>query len=126
MEPVRTKRILILDDDLLAAQLLAAMIKSLGDTEICERGSDALARLRLAHFDAVISDYDMPEMNGIDFYHEAIAIDPALGRRFLFFTGADDNRFIQMVENHGVMFLRKPSSMGKLQCVVTRLLGNGP
>jgi DNA-binding NtrC family response regulator len=61
------KRILVVDDDHHARFLLEALLDHAGYTVVpaCD-GRAALIELHKRHFDAVITDYRMPVLNGIE------------------------------------------------------------
>ena len=51
--------------------------------ETFERPADALARAAGTMFDLVISDYRMPEINGVDFLGRMVALQPRVARLIL-------------------------------------------
>ena len=61
------KRVLVVDDDHHARFLLEALLNHAGYTVVpaCD-GRAALTELHHRHFDAVITDYRMPFLNGIE------------------------------------------------------------
>jgi DNA-binding NtrC family response regulator len=61
------KRVLVVDDDHHARFLLEALLDHAGYTVVpaCD-GRAALTELHKRHFDAVITDYRMPFLNGIE------------------------------------------------------------
>jgi CheY-like chemotaxis protein len=64
-------RILIVDDEQGFARLLAHALRKLGHEPVLAlHPSDALELLRTEPFDAVITDIDMPEMNGVELARE--------------------------------------------------------
>ena len=61
--------ILIVDDDRRMAKTLVDIIKIKGfETESAHSGSEAMDKVKEGHFDCVITDIKMPEMNGVDLY----------------------------------------------------------
>jgi signal transduction histidine kinase/CheY-like chemotaxis protein/HAMP domain-containing protein len=68
------RRVLIVDDEPALAALIAQQLRPLGmDTVQVHSGTDALARLRHEHFDAMTLDVFMPGMNGFDVLREVRA-----------------------------------------------------
>jgi putative two-component system response regulator len=60
-------RALIVDDDELSLELLDDVLNELGyEVERAVNGKDALAKLRETHIHLVITDWEMPEMNGLE------------------------------------------------------------
>lgn len=61
------KRFLIVDDSASMRQLVSSTIKDAGyDVVVAENGKDALGRLAGEKVDMVITDLNMPEMDGIE------------------------------------------------------------
>jgi two-component system chemotaxis response regulator CheY len=61
-------RFLVVDDFSTMRRIVRNLLKELGFTNVqeAEDGVDALAKLRAAEFDFVVSDWNMPNMTGID------------------------------------------------------------
>jgi PAS domain S-box-containing protein len=81
-------RVLHVDDDREFASLTAAYLEEEHEGFEVESEPDAaraLTRLRDEPFDCVVSDYEMPQMSGLEFLREARRIDPDLP--IVFFTG---------------------------------------
>ena len=66
-----SKTFLIVDDSASMRQLVAFTIKDAGyDVLLAENGRDALEKMSHAKVDMVITDLNMPEMDGITFIRE--------------------------------------------------------
>jgi two-component system chemotaxis response regulator CheY len=66
-ESTMAKRFLIVDDSASMRQLVSSTIKDAGyDVVVAENGKDALGRLAGEKVDMVITDLNMPEMDGIE------------------------------------------------------------
>ena len=72
-------KILVVDDFSTMRRIVRNLLKELGFSNVfeAEDGVDALKKLRLEPFDFVVSDWNMPNMTGIDLLRE-IRKDPAL------------------------------------------------
>jgi CheY-like chemotaxis protein len=85
---MKSPRILILDDDSAVGELLGEMISMLGYRPTsCEDASLALGIIERQPFDAIISDFRMPGLDGREFYRQLQTRNPALARRIIFLTG---------------------------------------
>jgi len=61
------KKILVVDDSSMLRQLISAAVREAGfDVVPAENGKDALAKLQGGKVDMVITDLNMPEMDGIE------------------------------------------------------------
>jgi two-component system, chemotaxis family, chemotaxis protein CheY len=62
-------RFLIIDDSVTMRRIIANILARLGHPEVlhASNGREALDRLAAEHVDVVITDWYMPEMNGLDF-----------------------------------------------------------
>ncbi len=61
------KRVLVVDDSITVRQLERALLANRGyDVEIATDGMDAWNSIRLETYDLIVTDVDMPRMNGID------------------------------------------------------------
>jgi CheY-like chemotaxis protein len=81
-------RVLHVDDDREFTSLTAAYLEEEHEEFTVEGEPDAtraLTRLHEEAFDCVVSDYEMPQMSGLEFLREAREIDPDLP--IIFFTG---------------------------------------
>lgn len=64
---VQVKSILVVEDSITSRTLLKNLLEGAGyRVETAVDGMDALAKLGVGHFDAVVSDVDMPRLNGFD------------------------------------------------------------
>jgi CheY-like chemotaxis protein len=62
-----TKKVLVVDDDELVLIAIQELLTPLGfSVTICSSGADALQRAASDHFDLIILDVIMPEMDGFE------------------------------------------------------------
>lgn len=61
----RGKRILVAEDDDAARDMLSALLVQAGyNVRATKNGQEALAEMQRTHFDVVVTDCDMPHLNG--------------------------------------------------------------
>ncbi len=75
---VQSKRVLVVDDSLTVRELERKLLLSRGyHVEVAVDGMDGWNALRAGHFDLLITDIDMPRMDGIELVHQ-VRQDPRL------------------------------------------------
>ena len=84
----RALRILVVDDEVEIADLLRVLLEDAGhEVATAESGLVALELLEMAHFDAIVSDLRMPDMDGAELWRQVGNRHPVLAERMLFVTG---------------------------------------
>lgn len=121
LRPLWTKRILVVEDDLAIANLIRSLLRAEAEVVVAEDGAKGITHIRDGHFDVVISDVEMPNLNGIELYEQALAVDPGLGKRFVFFTGTGNPDYRRFIENTECVLLSKPSPLSLLRKLVNEV-----
>lgn len=116
------KRILIVDDEDAILTVLKASLKKLGgDYHIvtAKNGLTALEQLQRESFDLVLTDYNMPDMNGLDLARALHAISPQTHIVLMTAYGSDNLR--SMVGQDGLSgYIDKPFTLAEIQQIVKR------
>ena len=115
IEP-RGCRVLVVDDDPNIIHLVGRMIKRIGYAPTLSMGPmDALSQLRQADFDILLTDYDMPEMNGYDLAKKVKA--KLIYIKVVIMTGHCPETISDIIENNSIVdaFLLKPFSLNDLK-----------
>jgi two-component system sensor histidine kinase and response regulator WspE len=77
---VKHKRVLVVDDSLTVRELERKLLGNRGyDVEVAVDGMDGWDAVRTGHFDLVVTDIDMPRMDGIELV-SLITKDPILNK----------------------------------------------
>ena len=64
--PITLKRILVVDDQFINRTILERQLVPCGlSVTLCRSGAEALATVKTASFDAILTDHEMPEMDGL-------------------------------------------------------------
>jgi two-component system alkaline phosphatase synthesis response regulator PhoP len=118
------KSILLVDDD---QQLASALQWILADenflVDTAFDGEDALLKVKINAYDAVVCDLMMPRLRGDEFYFKAMEMRPHLSDRFVFITGfAADPQINRFLTGNGVKYLVKPFPVAGLITCVKELL----
>ena len=109
------KRVLIVEDNLSVARMLEALAMDQVEVIIARDGQEGISNIRQRHFDLIISEIDLPKMDGIEMYKQALEMDPNIGSRFIFFTGTENPEYLNFVRASKILMLPKPSPV-KLIC----------
>lgn len=93
--PTTVKKILLVEDNLLFRKVIEhALLKAGYNCVLCESATEALNMLLVETPDLILSDYDMPEMNGFDF-RQAVLLNPNISDiPFVFLTSFTDNKLV--------------------------------
>lgn len=117
--------ILVIDDEELTQELLRHMLRELdlGEIDIHASCSKALQRFKKdpEYFAMIISDWEVPGMNGLEFLKEIRSQNQELP--FLMVTGNASKDYVVRAAQAGVTdFLAKPFTAGSLLKKVQKLL----
>ncbi|MHB8206924.1 MAG: response regulator [Mucilaginibacter sp.] len=89
---MQVNTILLVDDNQLFLKMLSQAFKKTGiECVTAESGKDALEILNLTFPDAILSDYEMPDMNGMEFRQQLMTNDTLKDIPFIFLTSIIDN-----------------------------------
>lgn len=103
-------RILVVEDDPIAGEILAELLRSQGhEVSIAGDGEEALEMMRVNPFPIVISDWDMPRVNGEELCRTIRANEWGMYVYFILLTGHDDKQSnIRGYESGADDFVSKP------------------
>lgn len=118
------KAVLVVDDD---KQLASALQWILADenylVDVAFDGEEALLKVKVHEYDAVICDVMMPRLRGDEFYLQAKKLRPDLADRFIFITGFAANSDIrEFLGARRLKHLVKPFPIKELTACVKKLL----
>lgn len=122
LSTVWEEKILIVDDEKTVADALEAIVEDEGLVESASNGRDALEMIGKKYYAVIVTDIDMPVMNGLDFYREAVRRFPSIKERFLFFSGGVDNELLDFFAKNGLKYLCKPASLNEIKNAVIDVL----
>jgi two-component system chemotaxis response regulator CheY len=122
-------RLLIVDDSKLMRDMVAACLRPLGAVtfEFAGTGLEAIERLSLAAFDAVILDLNMPDVGGIEVVEFVRSQDKLRTLPILIVTTrGDDASKARVLEAGASGFLPKPFAPEQILAEVRSLLAARP
>ncbi len=115
-----TKKILILDDEENLAESLYLYLVSKGyEGSYCASGAQAAELLKTNHYDLIVSDIQMPEQTGIEFFNTVKDQLKEKKVAFILMTGNVDLLSLQKAYDLGVdEFILKPFDFEDLKIVI--------
>ncbi len=122
------KALLVVDDD---KQLASALQWILADenylVDVAFDGDEALLKIKVHQYDAVICDLLMPRLRGDECYFQATEMRAELAERFVFITGfAADSENKQFLGENGLKHLVKPFPIEELIAAVKEVVADKP
>lgn len=118
--------ILVVDDSITIRSVVKKAFNKAGfEVETAEDGKIALKKIKENPPDLILSDIDMPEMNGIELCKK-IKIDPDLSAiPFVIMSANDDRSIMRRMLNRGVSaYMVKPFNLEQLVITVEKLLSD--
>ncbi|WP_424000866.1 PAS domain S-box protein [Haloarcula salina] len=116
-------RVLHVDDDPELAEVVATFLEREDDrftVETVLSADEGLERLAGAEFDCVVSDYDMPKRNGIEFLETVRSTDSDLP--FILYTGKGSEEIASDAISSGVTdYLQKGGGIGQYTVLANRI-----
>lgn len=123
-EPIRGRRVLVVEDEPLIAQLLTEMLAADGhEVDTVATGRQALGKIEAHAYDLIVSDLRMPELDGPGLYRALESRHRELLNRIVFVTGsALDPGNDEFLERTRVPWLGKPFTIRDLHQITQRVL----
>jgi len=116
-------RILLAEDEAAMRTYLARALENAGyEVVAVDRGTEALPHLEAGHFDLLLSDIVMPEMDGIELAQRCADISPAT--KVMFITGFAAVTLKANREAPQAKVLSKPFHLKDLVLEVQRMFGD--
>jgi CheY-like chemotaxis protein len=122
LKAIHEEKILVVEDNPVVAGLLEALLSTTGTVHLAGNGQEALERIDHNFYRLIVSDIDMPIMDGLSFYNEAVAKHPPLGEIFLFLTGALSPERLAFFIEKGVPCLQKPASIEDIRRMTSEII----
>ena len=116
-------RILLVDDSRLARRHMLDVLEKMGVTPLqviqAENGHEAIEKLNADTFDLVLTDYNMPQMDGEELL-KCIRQNPALDRIPVIMVTSEENETkLASIKSHGVTaMLNKPFDPPNLKALI--------
>jgi two-component system chemotaxis response regulator CheY len=118
--------VLIVDDQMSIRSLVRSGLNQLGVVHIAEAadGVDAMKSLLLNPVHLIISDFNMPNMDGLELLKAVRANPPTAKTAFIMLTGRADRELVQKAVQFGVNnYLVKPFNVQVLKGKIEQVFG---
>jgi CheY-like chemotaxis protein len=115
LPPIWKEKILIVEDEMAVRELFGHVLSDLGAIETANNGKEALDKVRDHFFNVIISDINMPVMDGVEFFQKALETDSNIKNRFLFCSGDITPEIEELYKEHGIKLLEKPINIQEVK-----------
>jgi two-component system chemotaxis response regulator CheY len=119
-------KVMVVDDQTSMRAMIRRTLQDLGFKDVRDKSgaAEALDAVKSDRVHLIISDYNMPEMDGLQFL-EAVRKDPVIGKTvFIMLTGSSDRDLVQKAAAMGVNnYVVKPFAPAALKEKIERVFG---
>lgn len=120
-------RVLYLDDDDSVRQAIGRALRRSFDVDAVADAKSAEDAVATRHYDAFVTDLNMPDVDGFEAIERVAAIDPRLGGHALILTGSSfTNSYLAelLAQGHRIAF--KCGTLEELRSAVLDCIGSEP
>ena len=118
-------KVIVIDDDVTTRRIIARLIKQIGFTDFDEAGDgqEAYDMMQEKDYGLILSDLDMPVMNGMELLDKVRADQKLMAKPFIMITANDDREnIIQAVKSKVSQYIVKPFTMPALREKIEKVL----
>jgi CheY-like chemotaxis protein len=120
-----SRKLLLIDDDPAILQLLSATLAPAGhELTSCATGAEALQAIASGHFDLVLLDLTLPDVQGLELLHRLRRLAPAT-RVVVITADTTPETLLTAIGEQAYEYIRKPFAISELHDVVARGLAAG-
>jgi len=113
---------LVVEDEPAIRILWERLLQRRGKVESANNGREGLEKTNRSFFDVIITDIDMPVMNGLDFFRQATLHNEGLRKHFVFCTGNVTAEVSEVASSNQIPLLQKPITIEQMLDTVGRVL----
>jgi CheY-like chemotaxis protein len=123
---VWTTSILVVEDYEPMRILLADILEAEGTVETTASGNMGLRKAANTFYDIILTDMTSPAQGGIQFYKQAIHLNPFIAGRFMFLLNTPTRKEVDFVRNNNLAYLEKPFSIEEIRKAIHEILAKPP
>lgn len=119
-------QIMVVDDMSTSRGLIIQALEELGimHNDYCRNGKDALRAISASPVHLVISDYNMPELNGLELLKSLRSFGPTQNIAFILVSGSPTQQILDVGRALGMNnFLKKPFSTAEMRRCIETVVG---
>ncbi len=119
-------KVLVVDDQLSMRALARTSLQQLGISEISDAsdGEEGFKSLLQRPVHLIISDFNMPKLDGLGFLRAVRSHEPVRGTAFIMLTGRADKELVQRAVQFGVNnYVVKPFTVAQLKEKIEEVFG---
>jgi len=114
VDPVWEGNILIIENEELIRDMFGSLLMREGSVDTAFDGKEALGLLEKKVYKLILSDIEMPIMDGITFYEEAVKLYPDIADSFLFISGRLTPERKVFFEKNKISYMTRPAPIRKI------------
>lgn len=105
---VLEEKILVVNQYEVVVNILEEILKIEGIIERASNGHEALNKIGKEYYSVIITDVNIPVMNGIELYNKAVESYPRIKERFLFILTSLDEKHLLFFRENNLRYFIKP------------------
>jgi CheY-like chemotaxis protein len=119
---IREHTFLVVEDDPALRLFWERLLQQRGKVESANNGREGLEKTHRSFFDVIITDIDMPVMNGLDFFRQAMLHDEEAKKHFVFCTSNPTSEVSEVAFINQIPLLQKPFTIEQIFETLGRVL----
>ena len=122
LNPVHKEKILVVEDNEDFAELLKRTLSKKGSVDLAANGQEGLKKIAKTFYKLIVSDIDMPIMDGLTFYKKTISKYPNLTDLFVFLSGDLSPARLSFFKDNKLKYLTKPASVKEIRQITSKVM----
>lgn len=116
------EKILVVEDSEPLRIMLQNILSRQYYLDTAEDGQQGLEKIKENYFDVILSDIEMPKVDGITMFQKALSYDPTIAHRFLFMSGYFSDKNMLFLETNHIPFMQKPVVLQEVGKKLTNII----